>query len=110
MPKGIYEFFSGLESLAGVEAVDSGRFIPRNKVKEFNANIQFYDESRRTFRVRVAYQGFITYPVIRISPEARESVEDYIRNYNPDGNKPVALPVLLVDSCYGLNQNAMAGA
>ena len=30
MPTAMYEFFCGLESLAGVESVNSGRFIPRN--------------------------------------------------------------------------------
>lgn len=83
MPKSMYEFFGDLESLTGVEAVDSGRFIPRNKVNGFEANIQFYDETRRTFRVRVGHKGFISYFDIRVSPDSRERIEDYIRSYNP---------------------------
>ena len=94
MPRGMYEFFSDLESLAGVEAVDSGRFIPRNRVNGFEANIQFYDESRRTFRVRVGCKRFLSYFGIRVSPDAKDRVENYIRNYKVDG--------------YELNKTAMA--
>ena len=81
MPRGIYGFFSSIESLDGVEAVDSGRFISRGRVNGFEINIRSYDETQRTFRVRVASKGFISYPKIRVSADAREYVEDYIRNY-----------------------------
>lgn len=81
MPKSMQGFFSELESLAGVEAVDSGRFIPRNKVNGFEARIQYYDDSRRIFRLRVAYGGFISYPEIRVASEAKDSVQSYIKNY-----------------------------
>lgn len=105
MPKGIYDFFGDLESLAGVEAVNSGRFIPRNKVNGFEANIQFYDEVRRIFRLRVAYKGFVSYPEIRVSPEAKDEVEEYIRNYEPGRNKSTPLQ----ETSYELNQTAMVG-
>jgi len=86
MPKGVYGFFRDLEYLAGVESVNSGRFIPRNRVKGFEANIQFYDEARRIFRVRVGHRGFISYFGIRVFPDARDRVEDYIRNYGLNQN------------------------
>ena len=81
MPRGIYGFFSELESLANVESVNSGRFIPRRRVNGFEANIQFYDESRRIFRLKVASDGFISYPEIKVAPGAKEEVENYIKNY-----------------------------
>jgi hypothetical protein len=107
----MFEFFSGLESLVGVEAVNSGRFIPRSKINGFEANIQFYDECRRTFRVRVACEKFISYPTITVSSDARDKVEDYIKNYRVDGsasqNSQRALPNVSQEACYGLNQTAM---
>jgi len=81
MPKGLFNFFGDLESLSGVESVNSGRFIPRGRVNGFEANIQYYDESRRTFRLKVASEGFISYPEIKVVPGARYDVENYIRNY-----------------------------
>ena len=89
MPKGVYGFFRDLEYLAGVESVNSGRFIPRSNVKKFEAKIQFYDEARRTFRVKVGNRGFLSYFGIRVSPDARDRIEDYIRSYGVNQNEPV---------------------
>ncbi|VVB77900.1 Uncharacterised protein [uncultured archaeon] len=96
MPKGIYEFFSDLEAISGVESIDSGRFIPRNRALEFEARIQFYDSSKRTFRLRVESEGFISYPQVRVSSDAKEKVENYIKNYN-SGEK-IAIGVLFETS------------
>ena len=105
MPKGVYGFFRDLESFAGVESVDSERFIPRNNVKEFEANIQFYDASRRTFRVKVGNKGFLSYFGIRVSIDARNKVEEYIRNYCVNRVSPRNLQE---DYC-GLNQPEAVG-
>ena len=104
MPRSMSEFFGRLESLEGVEAVDSGRFMPRAKVKDFEAKVQFYDESRRTFRLKVCSPGFISYPGIRVSVDAKEEVENYIRNYNSNDSRTRNLPVVLDGSYQELNQ------
>ncbi len=83
MPRGVYEFFSSLESLPGVESVNSGRFIPRNGFKGFEAKIQFYNPTNREFRVRVSTKGFISYFGIKVNPDSIQGVEDYILNYDP---------------------------
>jgi hypothetical protein len=82
MPRHLSCFFGELEAISGVESIDSGRFIPRTKVKRFDVKIQFYDESRRTFRLRVAGSGFISYPEVRVSLDSSDAVENYIQNYS----------------------------
>ena len=113
MPRGVYGFFRDLEYLAGVESVNSGRFIPRNRVNGFEANIQFYDETSRTFRVRVGNRGFISYFGIRVSPDAKERVEEYIRNYgvNESASRGLQgdLSEVSQEDYYGLNQTALVG-
>ncbi|MDP2924882.1 MAG: hypothetical protein Q8N99_00760 [Nanoarchaeota archaeon] len=117
IPKGMFEFFRDLESLAGVEAVNSGKFIPRNKVNGFEAKIQYYDEIRRTFRVRVGCRGFISYFEMRVSPGAKKKIEDYIRDYKVNGFASKNLQGALQDvsqnvlqeACYGLNPTSMVG-
>ena len=117
MPRCMHDFFWDLESLAGVEAVNSGRFIRRNRVNGFEVNIQFYDETKRTFCLKVAYKRFISYPEVIVSAGAREEFEDYIRNYKINGSAAKNLQGTLQgvsqeasqEACYELNQTAMAG-
>ena len=83
IPRALYGFLSDLESTKGVEEVRGGRFLSKSEAKNFNAQIQFYDETLRVLRVRAQNRGFIAYFDLRVAPELKQEVEDYIRNYRP---------------------------
>lgn len=84
IPLCMYDFFGYLESLSGVEAVNGGRHIYCGSARDFETNIQYYNESKRTFRVKVSYDKFVSYYDVRVSPEMKDYVENQIRNYKPD--------------------------
>jgi hypothetical protein len=86
IPRNLYGFVSDLELTAGVEEVRGGRFLHRKNYRNFEARIQHYNETTRILRVKVRNKKFIAYFSIRIKPEARQEVEDYITDYNPNGH------------------------
>ena len=89
IPRGLSNFFSDLEARADVEAVETGKYIP-SSVKEFNASVQSYNETNRTFRVRVEVRerntGFVAYLGVRVKHGAARDVWDYIRHYGNGKN------------------------
>ena len=87
IPRTLYGFFSDLELTEGVEEIRGGRFLYRSRIRNFSTHMQFYDETSRVLRIRAQNRGFIAYFDIRIKPEAKQELEDYIMNYHSNGKK-----------------------
>lgn len=81
VPAGLLGFIKHFGDMEEVEAVTSGRFIPRSKGGSPSLHVQFYDESRRTFRLKVITEGYVSYPEIRVKQGAREKIGELIVGY-----------------------------
>ena len=84
VPRCMHDFFANLETLPGVEEVRSPEFLRRRYSREFRTQIQYYDETTRTLRIKAHYKAFIGFFNLRINPNYRHDVANYICGYQPN--------------------------
>lgn len=84
MPRCMFDFFGNLETLPGIEEVRGYEFLRRRYSKSFQTHVQHYDESSKVLRIKAQYGIFIAFFNLRIDPQYRQEVEDYIAAYHPN--------------------------
>lgn len=85
IPRCMHDFLANLETLPGIEEVRGPKFLRRGYSKDFQTQIQHYDETSMVLRIRVHYKAFIGFFNLRIDPNHMDEVANYIDGYHPNG-------------------------
>ena len=84
IPRCFVNLFDDLRDLDGVEIVGQGTWTRKGYSEKFELNIQYFDETTRTFRLKAHYQEYAQNYFVRVNSEedSRNAVRNYVAGYN----------------------------